>query len=59
MTQLYFDFYEFDPFIRSLERASKLVASWPLWKQNILVNSASPTVRVPRKPINARNSEVD
>ena len=52
MKQLYFDFYEFDPFRRAMERASKIVASWPLWKQNILVDSGSPTVRVPRTPVN-------
>ena len=42
MKQLYFDFYEFDAFQRHLDRASKLVATWPLWKQNILTDSARP-----------------
>jgi hypothetical protein len=27
------------------------VSRWPAWKRNILTDSASPTVRVPRKPI--------
>lgn len=50
MKQLYFDFYSFDPFLRHLERASKLVASWPKWKQNILEHSGQATVPE-RKPI--------
>lgn len=31
--------------------ASKLVATWPVWKQNILEQSGRPTVDVPRDPI--------
>jgi hypothetical protein len=31
--------------------AEVIVSRWPKWKQNILTDSASPTVRVPRKPV--------
>ncbi len=31
--------------------ASTLVKSWPEWKQNILEISLSPTVAVPREPV--------
>jgi hypothetical protein len=40
---------------KRIESATKLVKSWPLWKQNILVQSASPTVKVPRKPIHVHS----
>jgi hypothetical protein len=35
-----------------IEIATKLVQSWPAWKQNILVQSAQPKVQVPRVPVN-------
>lgn len=35
--------------------ASALVESWPVWKQNILAISASPTVAVPRQPVDNRD----
>ena len=31
--------------------ATKLVKSWPEWKQHILEHSMKPTLSVPRKPI--------
>ncbi len=31
--------------------ANALVADWPAWKRNILEDSASPTVAVPRQPV--------
>jgi hypothetical protein len=31
--------------------ASRLVETWPEWKRNILVQSAQPTVDVPRTPV--------
>jgi len=34
-----------------LDYATKLVESWPAWKQNILGNSSKPNVEVPRIPI--------
>lgn len=34
-----------------IRSAVAIVNTWPLWKQNILENSASPTVRVPRLPV--------
>lgn len=37
-------------FQRALNRATELVESWPLWKQNILDN-CGPTVKVAREPI--------
>lgn len=33
-----------------IRHASKIVATWPKWKQNILVNSAKPMLDTPRKP---------
>lgn len=33
------------------KRASREVATWPPWKQNILVQSGKPTVDTPRTPI--------
>jgi hypothetical protein len=35
----------------AIERATKLVKSWPLWKQNILVNSGQATLKIPRRPV--------
>ena len=35
-----------------IKSARKLVQTWPAWKQNILVQSAQPTVKVPRTPVN-------
>lgn len=40
-----------DEFRKQLEHATKIVESWPKWKQNILEHSASPTVSVPREPV--------
>ncbi len=36
---------------RHIERVTKLVESWPKWKQDILKNSNKPTVDVPREPV--------
>ena len=33
------------------EDTSRIVARWPKWKQNILENSSSPTVKTPRQVI--------
>lgn len=38
-------------FAEQLEIASRIVATWPAWKRNILVNMDKPTVDVPRTPI--------
>ena len=35
--------------LKMIKAATEEVASWPKWKQNILEQSASPTVSVPRK----------
>jgi hypothetical protein len=40
-----------DRFWEQVRIATKLVASWPIWKQNILVQSGKPTVDMPRVPI--------
>ncbi|MBX3417876.1 MAG: hypothetical protein KF851_09755 [Pirellulaceae bacterium] len=34
-----------------IERASEIVASWPVWKQNILIHSSQPRNSVPREPV--------
>lgn len=39
---------EKDKFIRSLKKASKIVASWPKWKQNLLVDSSKAMNSKPR-----------
>lgn len=36
---------------RLLRPVVRLVDSWPKWKQNIIEQSASPTVSTPRKPV--------
>ena len=47
-----------EEFKKQFEIASALVETWPAWKQNILENSAKPTVSVPRAPVdNKRISE--
>jgi hypothetical protein len=47
-----------EEFKKQFEIASALVATWPVWKQNILEYSSSPTVSVARTPVdNQRISE--
>lgn len=47
-----------ETFMNHLSLASALVATWPEWKQNILSDALSPTVRVPREPMdNSRATE--
>jgi hypothetical protein len=41
-----------EEFTRHLQIASAKVNTWPLWKQNILTDSISPTVPVARDPVN-------
>lgn len=38
-------------FRQRLDEAAEQVRKWPLWKQNILQDSLSPTVPVPRTPV--------
>lgn len=38
----------------SMDDASRIVATWPEWKQNILRDSAKPTLDVPRTPVSPR-----
>lgn len=42
-----------------IERATKLVESWPKWKQNILVNSGKPSFDTPREPVDNFDGEHD
>lgn len=51
MKQLAFEFDKRTDFDHHLERVSALVKTWPLWKQNMLGQMASPTVDPPRTPI--------
>ncbi|MEI8373542.1 MAG: hypothetical protein WCJ35_12010 [Planctomycetota bacterium] len=37
---------------QQIQIAVNLVKTWPAWKQNILIQSEQPTVRVPRTPVN-------
>lgn len=41
---------------KQFQIASEVVATWPLWKQNLLEDMSKPTVRTPREPVN--NSEM-
>lgn len=36
---------------RAIDGATKLVASWPAWKQNALADSARPMFDRPRPPV--------
>ena len=38
-------------FREELNKASRLVSTWPAWKRNLLEQSASSTVLVPRTPV--------
>lgn len=38
-------------FWRHCQEASERVRRWPKWKQNILVDSAKPTLDIPRQPV--------
>ena len=37
---------------QQIKSVAEEVRSWPAWKRNILVESAQPTVKVPRTPVN-------
>jgi hypothetical protein len=39
---------------QQIQIATRVVQNMPTWKQNILVQSGQPTVRVPRTPLNIR-----
>ena len=36
--------------------ATTRVETWPAWKRNILVESAQPTVKLPRTPVNNQSA---
>lgn len=38
-------------FWRHCQEASERVKRWPKWKQNILTDSAKPTLDIPRQPV--------
>ena len=40
-----------EEFNAEIAKARAIVAAMPKWKRGILVQSASPTVAVPRKPV--------
>lgn len=40
-----------EEFRQQLANATKIVETWPAWKQQILESYSSPTVSVPRTPI--------
>lgn len=42
---------EYAKILKTINDASRIVSTWPEWKQNILEKSGSPTVSTPRKPI--------
>jgi hypothetical protein len=46
-----------DELREAVKQATKIVESWPLWKQNILKHSGEPSVSVPRTPVD--NSQPD
>lgn len=57
--QLQFDWDERTDFHRHIEHCSAVVKTWPLWKQNILAQSGSPTVPTPRTPITYEKTPED
>lgn len=40
-----------EEFRRQMDIAASIVEKWPLRKQNLLADNASPTVRTPREPV--------
>lgn len=47
-----------EEFRKRLVANAAVVETWPVWKQNILQDSLSPTVPVPRTPVdNSRGTE--
>ena len=42
-----------------MARASKIVKSWPDWKQNILIDSSKPTNSTPRVPVTDQSQPND
>ena len=41
---------------QQIDKATKLVNTWPSWKQNILAHSSQPSVSAPRPPVNNQES---
>lgn len=39
-----------------IDKAAKLVETWPSWKRNILAQSSQPTVPTPRPQVNNQTS---
>lgn len=48
-----------EEFQKQMDIATKLVNSWPLWKQNLLEQSSKPFVEVPREPVSNKDSDFD
>lgn len=46
-----------EEFAKQLEIADAMVASWPLWKQNILESMSKSTVSVPRDPVDNKSED--
>jgi len=42
--------------LEAAREAARIVKTWPLWKQNLLMNSLSPTCPT-RKPVTRRDAE--
>ncbi|QDU98477.1 hypothetical protein [Lignipirellula cremea] len=40
-----------DEIRKQIEYATKVVETWPAWKQNILAHSSSPAISQPREPV--------
>jgi hypothetical protein len=59
MKQLAFEFDKRTDFDRHLEQCAAMVKTWPLWKQNMLGQIASPTVDPPRTKIKATHVPID
>ncbi len=40
-----------------IDKATRLIETWPAWKQNILAHSSQPSVSAPRPPVNNQASQ--
>ena len=40
-----------------IDKATRLIETWPAWKQNILAHSSRPSVSSPRPPVNNQASQ--
>ncbi|MHB8108239.1 MAG: peptide deformylase [Candidatus Cryosericum sp.] len=47
-----------DDIHQHIKRVMELVSTWPAWKQNSLLQSGQPTVKVPRSPVDNQGNQL-